>query len=191
MEALLMLSDAASSLTKRKVKKTAPDFRIVFQPKTEEAPGMTLEVWFRWKKVRSVGKVTAKIKNDLHFVTYANYGEVGLAKILTPLIGAKATMIPESMIHDAKEKNEASLKEYFHRIWQQKIKEHPIDELKRVYENIAEKVKNLNNADDIKRRKKQKGSYTTINMECRQALNGIIEEIVRQVGDTACGYASA
>lgn len=188
---LIMLSETASMMKKRKhdqmihpIKKVGHDFLIVFQP------GVTLPVWFRWKKVRSLEKMAKNILHDLHFVTYGNYGEVHVTKLLSNLIDEDAAKIPENMMVDAR-KNAAFLKDHFCKIWQEQINRHSKEERQEAYDKIIEKIGALNDADAVARKKQiQKTKYkydnVTVHIDrvCRQVLFAMIETVVwNEVGD--------
>lgn len=178
---LIILSETASILKKRK--HTSHDFLIVFQP------GVTLPVWFRWKKVRSLQKMAKNILHDLYFVTYGNYGEVHVTKLLSNLIDEEAAKIPENMMVDAR-KNGAFLRDHFCNIWQEQINRHSKEEKQEAYDKIIEKIGALNDTDAIARKKQIQKKYKPDNVTvyvdrvCRQVVNAMIETVVwNEVGD--------
>jgi hypothetical protein len=78
----------------------------------------------------------------------AYYTIYTLLLILSRVISGASMKIPKHLLQDARN-NEAHLRKYFGDMWQEEINKHPIETLRDVYDNIDNKKRKLNDADEI------------------------------------------
>ena len=132
----------------RPAKKTAPDFTVDCRSKQ-------LDVWFRWKKVRSVQKREQNVQFDLHFVVYGNYGEVNIGKIMLKVLDAASLRIPERLRTLGRNIDvEQELSAYFRTRWQEQLNNRSDEQIQLVYDEINLK-KTTRDAERVKEQMKQ------------------------------------